>query len=100
MWLQARPYTHTNTYDENAVLAALFLEVLIVLLFFVISLILLSSEHTPGPACLSFISFMENPLWSPMRSLNVECSWTSKVQPSGTVRVCSATCRSVWKHQL
>ncbi|CAL5227583.1 g10581 [Coccomyxa viridis] len=37
----ARPYTHTNTYDENAVLAALFLEVLIVLLFFVISLILL-----------------------------------------------------------
>ena len=39
--LQARPYTHTNTYDENAVLAALFLEVLIVLLFFVISLILL-----------------------------------------------------------
>ena len=39
--MQARPYTHTNSYDENAVLAALFLEVLIVLLFFVISLILL-----------------------------------------------------------
>lgn len=46
----ARPYTHTNTYDENAVLAALFLEVVIVLLFFVISLILLlknSINHEP-----------------------------------------------------
>ena len=39
--LQARPYTHTNSYDENAVMAAIFLEVLILLLFFVISIILL-----------------------------------------------------------
>jgi hypothetical protein len=31
----------TNAYDVNAVLAAIFLEVVIVLLFFVISLILL-----------------------------------------------------------
>lgn len=39
--LQARPYVHTNAYDVNAVLAAIFLEVVVVLLFFVISLILL-----------------------------------------------------------
>ena len=39
--LQARPYVHTNVYDVNAVLAAIFLEVIVVLLFLVISLILL-----------------------------------------------------------
>ncbi|CAK0753175.1 hypothetical protein CVIRNUC_002201 [Coccomyxa viridis] len=46
----ARPYTHTNSYDENAVMAAIFLEVLILLLFFVISIILLlknSINHEP-----------------------------------------------------
>ena len=54
--LQARPYTHTNTYDENAVMAALFLEVLIVLLIFVISLILLLKCASPPCSCAAFIT--------------------------------------------
>ena len=42
MILQAKPYvTNVDTYDVNAVLAALFLGVLILILFFVVSLILL-----------------------------------------------------------
>ena len=40
--VQAKPYVSNNdTYDLNAVLAALFLGVLILILFFVVSLILL-----------------------------------------------------------
>lgn len=42
MPLQAKPYvTNVDTYDVNAVLAALFLGVLILILFFVVSLVLL-----------------------------------------------------------
>ena len=40
--MQAKKYTHTaDTYDVNAVLAALFMGVLIVILFFVVSLVIL-----------------------------------------------------------
>jgi hypothetical protein len=54
-WAQAKKYTYSSdAYDVNAVLAALFLGVVVVILFFVVSLVLLLKCGTPHPCCAGF----------------------------------------------